>query len=90
MDSTYWDSIPLWGPDEEFEVMADHLSGRIPVARLEAWQDFSDLLESNFFNSNGVQFIFRGHRRYDWNLPMEEKRRGARRMIVTIKCRNNG
>jgi len=48
--------------------MADRLSGRIPVTRLEHWQNFSDLLESDFFNTNGVQFIFRGHRRYDWNL----------------------
>ena len=68
MDSKYWESIPLWGPNEDFEVLADRLSGRIPVTRLERWRDFSDLLESDFFNTNGVQFIFRGHRRYDWSL----------------------
>ena len=69
MDSTYWDSIPLWQVDGKcFEITADHLSGRIPVTRLERWQDFSHLLESDFFNTNGVQFIFRGHRRYDWGL----------------------
>ena len=69
MDSNYWDSIPPWCTDGKcFEVMADHLSGRIPVTRLERWQDFSDLLENDFFNTNGVQFIFRGHRRYDWSL----------------------
>lgn len=69
MDSKYWDSIPFWQADVKcFEVMADRLSGRIPVTRLERWQDFSDLLESDFFNTNGVQFIFRGHRRYDWSL----------------------
>ncbi|NWH04116.1 FRG domain-containing protein [Desulfobacter latus] len=48
--------------------MADRLSGRIPATRLERWQDFSELLESDLFNTNGVQFTFRGHRRYDWSL----------------------
>ena len=69
MDNNYWNSIPIWQADGKcFEVMADHLSGRIPVTRLERWQDLPELLESDFFNTNGVQFIFRGHRRYDWNL----------------------
>ena len=69
MDNKYWESIPVWKADGKcFEVMADHLSGRIPVTRLEHWQNFSELLESNFFNTSGVQFIFRGHRRYDWSL----------------------
>lgn len=69
MESKYWNSIPRWQADGKcFEVMADRLSGRIPVTRLERWQDFSDLLESDIFNTNGVQFIFRGHRRYDWSL----------------------
>ncbi len=69
MDDKYWDGIPVWQADGTFfEVMADRISGRIPVTRLERWQDFSNLLESDFFNANGVQFIFRGHRRYDWNL----------------------
>ena len=69
IDNKYWESIPVWKADGKcFEVMADHLSGRIPVTRLERWQDFSELLESDFFNTNGVQFIFRGHRRYDWSL----------------------
>ena len=69
MDSNYWNNIPVWQADGKcFEITADHLSGRIPVTRLECWQDFSDLLESDFFNTNGVQFIFRGHRRYDWSL----------------------
>lgn len=69
MDNNYWDKIPLWNSDSpRFEVTADSISGRIPVARLDRWQDFPDLLESSFFNQNGVQFIFRGHRRFDWSL----------------------
>lgn len=69
MDQSYFDKIPIWAVGgARFEVMADDLSGRIPVTRIEKWQDFSTMLESNFFNMPGEQQIFRGHRRYDWNL----------------------
>lgn len=69
--SEYFEKIPLWGVDgtaKYFEIMADELSGRIPVTRLESWRDFNNLLESTFFNRPGVQLVFRGHRRYDWSL----------------------
>jgi hypothetical protein len=71
VSSDYFSQIPLWSPDgqtKRFEVMADELSGRIPVTRLESWRDFTQLLESNFFNRHGVQLVFRGHRRHDWGL----------------------
>lgn len=67
----YFEKIPLWTTDsaaKRFEIMADELSGRIPVTRLESWRDFTDLLESDFFNRPGVQLVFRGHRRFDWSL----------------------
>lgn len=67
----YFAKIPLWNSDgltKRFEVMADELSGRIPVTRLESWRDFTQLLESDFFNRHGVQLVFRGHRRHDWGL----------------------
>lgn len=69
--SDYFEKIPLWGADDTakcFEIMADELSGRIPVTRLESWRDFNNLLESTFFNRPGVQLVFRGHRRFDWSL----------------------
>lgn len=69
--SDYFEKIPLWSTDQtskRFEVMADELSGRIPVTRLESWRDFNSLLESTFFNRPGVQLVFRGHRRFDWSL----------------------
>jgi hypothetical protein len=69
--SDYFDKIPLWsanGTTKRFEIMADELSGRIPVTRLESWRDFTHLLESDFFNRPGVQLVFRGHRRFDWSL----------------------
>ena len=69
--SDYFEQIPQWNADggtKCFEIMADAVSGRIPVTRLESWRDFTDLLESDFFNRHGVQLVFRGHRRYDWSL----------------------
>lgn len=69
--SDYFEKIPLWRDDgsaKRFEIMADELSGRIPVTRLESWREFTDLLESDFFNRPGVQLVFRGHRRFDWSL----------------------
>jgi hypothetical protein len=69
--SDYFSKVPIWSADSEtkrFEVMADELSGRIPVTRLESWRDFTQLLESDFFNRHGVQLVFRGHRRHDWGL----------------------
>jgi hypothetical protein len=69
--SDYFEQIPQWSADDRtkrFEIMADAISGRIPVTRLEFWRDFTDLLESDFFNRHGVQLVFRGHRRYDWSL----------------------
>ena len=69
--SQYFEQIPQWsanGSTKRFEIMADELSGRIPVTRLETWREFTDLLESDFFNRPGVQLVFRGHRRFDWSL----------------------
>lgn len=69
--SDYFEQIPQWTADgntKRFEIMADAVSGRIPVTRLESWRDFTDLLESDFFNRHGVQLVFRGHRRFDWSL----------------------
>ncbi|MCW4211440.1 MAG: FRG domain-containing protein [Candidatus Thiodiazotropha lotti] len=63
--------MPLWNddsPEKSFDITADQISGRIPVTRLEHWRDFSVLLESPFFNRLDTQFVFRGHRRYDWSM----------------------
>jgi len=68
-NTDYFDRIPLWSDTgKRFEVIADELTGRIPVTRLESWRDFAELLESDFFNRAGTQLIFRGQRRYDWSL----------------------
>ncbi|SOY41315.1 FRG domain-containing protein [Cupriavidus taiwanensis] len=69
--SDYFERIPRWSAGDSvkrFEIMADGISGRIPVTRLESWREFTDLLESDFYNRLGVQLVFRGHRRHDWSL----------------------
>ncbi|MFG6460796.1 FRG domain-containing protein [Roseateles sp. DXS20W] len=69
--SDYFEKIPLWTNEsaaKRFEIMADELSGRIPVTRLKSWRDFTALLESDFFNRSDAQLVFRGHRRFDWGL----------------------
>jgi FRG domain/Domain of unknown function (DUF3387) len=70
----HFEQIPVWRAINRkkapkcFEVTLDEFSGRIPVTRLESWRDFTELLESDFFNRPGVQLVFRGHRRFSWNL----------------------
>jgi hypothetical protein len=69
MDNYDFEKIPLWKDGAaSFDILTDHINGRIPVTRLENWKDLLSLLESDFFNQNKAQLIFRGHRRYDWAL----------------------
>jgi hypothetical protein len=69
MENYDFEKIPLWSNDNpSFEIMVDEVSGRIPVARVEHWKDFAELLESDFFNRPNTQLVFRGHRRFDWGL----------------------
>ncbi len=66
-----WEKVPAWdkaNPKKSFETLQDDIDGRIPVKRLDDWRQFSELLESPFFNRPGVQLVFRGHRRFDWSL----------------------
>lgn len=66
-----WEKIPVFNkesPEKSFVITADSRSERIPATRIEHWKHFADLLESPFFNREGTQFIFRGHRRFDWGL----------------------
>ena len=61
--------IPIWqGNGKGFAILSDQINGLIPVTRLESWKQFSELLEDNFFNQANAEFIYRGHRRFDWSL----------------------
>ncbi len=66
-----WGKVPIWNsqsPETSFDILADDISGRIPVTRLESWQDFVGMLESPFFNPHETELVFRGHRRFDWSM----------------------
>src|SRR5690554_1991079 len=70
-ESYTWDKVPVWNnenPAASFDILADDISGRIPVTRLESWQDFVGMLESPFFNPQETELVFRGHRRFDWSM----------------------
>lgn len=84
----YFAKIPRWNTDgKRFEIMADAISGRVPVTRLESWRKFTDLLDDPFFNRSGTQFVYRGHRRYDWVL-MPTLGRVTTNGIVTVELAN--
>ena len=68
MEESYFEKIPHWTEAPRFIVMADNISGRIPVTRVDNWSEFTELLEDGFFNKPKTQFVFRGHRRGDWGL----------------------
>lgn len=69
MENYDFEKIPLWSNGKpSFEIMADEVSGRIPITRVEHWKDFAELLDNEFFNRPGTQLVFRGHRRFDWGL----------------------
>ncbi|MCW8174962.1 FRG domain-containing protein [Verminephrobacter aporrectodeae] len=63
-------NIPPWKSTntECFKIVDGIHGGHIPVARLESWQDFAIFLRRDFFSRPGVELIFRGHRRFDWDL----------------------
>lgn len=62
---SYFDQVPDWGA---FVILNDDINGRIPVTKVSHWRDLFQIFEDEFFNRPGTQFVFRGHRRYDWNL----------------------
>lgn len=61
----YLDKVPEF-PD--FAVLNDTVSQRFPVTKVSSWRALSGILTDPFFKQQGTQFIFRGQRRYDWDL----------------------
>ena len=69
--SEYWEKIPVWSENEDennFIFFDEFTKERIPVTRIENWRDFFKLVDSSLFNRADTQLIFRGHRRWDWQL----------------------
>lgn len=69
--SDYWEKIPIWSENEDkisFIFLDEFTKERIPVTRIEHWKDFIKLVDSNLFERDNTELIFRGHRRWDWQL----------------------
>ena len=63
-----FDKIPLWnlgGYPVEFDIFPE-FGDRIPIVKIERWEDFSNVVGSSFFKE--CTNIFRGQRRYDWGV----------------------
>lgn len=70
-DEFNWEKVPTWqsnSPQKSFDILSDEFSGRIPATKIESWKDFVELLESPFFDALGTEWVFRGHRRFDWSM----------------------
>lgn len=46
----------------------EFIKENIPVTRIEHWKDFFKLVDSHLFDRAGAELIFRGQRRWDWQL----------------------
>ncbi len=46
----------------------EFIKENIPVTRIEYWKDFFKLVDSRLFDRVGTELIFRGQRRWDWQL----------------------
>lgn len=75
MTSESLDKIPIWSESDSEnsfifinESITDDYKERIPVTRIENWETFFELVNSEFFDRTDAKLIFRGHRRWDWDL----------------------
>lgn len=69
--SENWEKIPIWSENEDkssFVFFDEFTKERIPVTRIELWSDFFKLVDSSLFDRADTELIFRGHRRWDWQL----------------------
>ncbi len=70
----YFERVPEWS---QFEILSDDISGRIPVTKISHWSKIPSILDDIFFNDNKKQLIYRGQRRYDWELSPSLGRLGV-------------
>jgi hypothetical protein len=75
-----FDLIPDWG---EFTTWSP--DGRVPVTKVQNWEQFCEMLKGEFFNRLGAQLVFRGQRRSNWSLSPSLSRLGNPKGIITEK-----
>lgn len=61
----YYKRLPSW-PDFDFQ--NNDIDGRVPVCHVEDWQSFERLIETEHAELGGGERIYRGQRRYDWQI----------------------
>lgn len=61
----YYQQLPLW---PEFELQNNNIDGRVPVCRVEDWQSFERLIETEHEHLGAGERIYRGQRRFDWQI----------------------
>ena len=68
----YFEQLPLW---PKFELTANDVDGRIPSCRVESWNQFQINLNGEQDDPTGGEIIYRGQRRFDWQLESTLTRR---------------
>lgn len=68
----YFELRPLW---PSFELTADDIDGRIPSCRVNNWEQFQTNLNDEIDEPTGGEIIYRGQRRFDWQLESTLTRR---------------
>jgi len=61
----YYKRMPLW-PD--FDLQNNNIDGRVPVCCVEDWQSFERLIETEHEHLGAGERIYRGQRRFDWQI----------------------
>lgn len=61
----YHEQLQLW---PAFDFLNNDIDGRVPVCRVENWQAFETLIADERKFLGGGDRVYRGHRRYEWQL----------------------
>lgn len=61
----YYKRLPQW---PNFELQNDDIDGRVPACRVDDWQSFERLIESEHEHLGTGERIYRGQRRFDWQI----------------------
>lgn len=61
----YYQRLHSW---PKFEFQNNDIDGRVPVCRIDNWQSFERLIEAEHDELGSGERIYRGQRRYDWQI----------------------
>jgi len=64
-NEVYYKNLPAW-PD--FDIYNKNIDGLIPVASLESWEQFHELVKTYRADDRGAEYVFRGQHNYAWAL----------------------